>query len=347
MMQQLTFLAPGKFEWRDVPAPRIESARHAIVRPIAVARCDLDLYIALGVVPFAGPIAFGHESIGEVIDAGDAAGVVPGDRVAVPFQISCGDCASCRRGFTGSCEAVPPYAAYGLARPGYDYGGALSDAMLVPFADHMLVRVPDGVDPVAAASAVDNIADGWRAVAPQLAERPGSTVLVIGGLAQSVGLYAAGAAVALGASRVLYLDDDARRCAIARQMGADVASIDGRDPGGGFDIVVEAAGNAQALAHGVRSAGPNAILTSVSIHLAPETPVPLTQAYYRGLTIHTGRVNSRAVVPHVLDCIACGKLSPGAVTHRVLPFAEAGDAMTDPGPKLVFTPSPAPKGIRQ
>jgi threonine dehydrogenase-like Zn-dependent dehydrogenase len=87
-MRQLAFLKPGQFEWHDVAAPRIESPRQAIVRPTAVARCDLDLYIATGLVPFAGPIAFGHESIGEVIDAGDATGFVPGDIVAVPFQIS-------------------------------------------------------------------------------------------------------------------------------------------------------------------------------------------------------------------------------------------------------------------
>jgi alcohol dehydrogenase len=338
-MQQLTFLSPGAFEWRDVPAPSVEHARHAIVRPVAVARCDLDLYIATGVVPFAGPIGFGHEAIAEVVDAGDAAGVAPGDRVAVPFQISCGDCPSCQRGFTNSCESVPPYAAYGLARPGKDFGGALSDLMHVPYADHMLVTLPDAVDPVAAASAVDNIADGWRGVAPQLAERPGASVLVVGGLAQSVGLYAAGIAVAQGAGRVLYLDDNAANRARAQALGAEAEPLalgDGREPAELFEIVVEAAGHADALAFAVRSAAPNAHLTSVSIHLGATTAIPLTQAYYRGLTLHTGRVNSRPMLPHVLDCIACGKLHPEHVTHRTLSFAEAAEAMTDPGPKLVF-----------
>lgn len=340
-MRQLMFLAPGQLEWQDGAGPRIGGPRHALVRPLAVARCDLDLYIATGVVPFAGPIGFGHESIGVVVEAGEAAGVVPGDRVAVPFQISCGDCPSCRRGWTGSCEAVPPYAAYGLGRNGVDYGGALADLMHVPFADHMLVKLPDAIDPVAAASAVDNIADGWRAVAPQLAERPGAAVLIVGGLAQSVGLYAAGAAVAQGAGRVLYLDDRAENRARAVAMGATAEPLaldGGREPSELFEIVVEASGLAEALAFAIRSTAPNGIVTSVSIHLAKATPIPLTQAYYRGLTLATGRVNSRAVLPGVIDCIACGRLDPGHVTHRILPFAEAGEAMTDPGPKLVFTP---------
>ncbi len=336
-MQALYFTAPGAFEWREVAAPRLAADTDAIVRPLAVARCDLDLYIATGVIPLSGPFAFGHESVGEVIDAGPAAGVAPGQRVVVPFQLSCGRCVTCRRGFTGSCEAYPPLANYGLgggARS--DYGGALADAMHVPFADHMLVPLPAGLDPVKVASATDNIADGWRGVAPQLRDRPGASVLVLGGLAQSVGLYAAGAAVAEGAGRVLYLDDDADRRVRAAAMGAATASLSeygGREP---FDIVVEAAGSSAALALAIRSAGRNGVVTSVAIHLARETPLPLTDAYYKGLQLTVARVDSRRHLPDVLACVACGKLNPELVTHRVTRFAEAGEAMADPGPKLVF-----------
>lgn len=341
-MPALFYLKPGQFEWRDQPPPRLAADTDAIVRPIAVARCDLDLYIATGVVPFGGPFAFGHEAVAEVIDAGPAAGVVPGQRVIVPFQLSCGRCDSCRRGFTGSCDAYPPLAAFGLAgAPRPDFGGALADAMRVPFADHMLLPLPAGIDPVAVASAADNIPDGWRAVGPQLAARPGASVLVIGGLAQSVGIYAAGCAVAAGAGRVLYLDDDADRRVRAAAMGAEVAPLaldEGREAGELFDIVVEAAGNTAALAFAIRSAARNAVLTSVSIHLAPTTPLPLTQAYYRGLTLVTARADARAHLPAVLECVGCGRLHPEHATHRVARFADAADAMADPGPKLVFVP---------
>lgn len=336
-MRQLTFLAPGAFEWRDVPIPVVGDARHAVVRPLAVARCDLDLYIATGIVPFPGPFAFGHEMVGEVVDAGDAAGFVPGQRVVVPFQISCGQCAPCRRGLTASCASVPPYAAFGLGGGRVEYGGALSSAILVPFADAMLVPLPAGVDPVAAASAADNIPDGWRAVAPQLAEMPGASVLIVGGLAQSVGLYAAGAAIALGAGRVLYLDDNAEHRARAQTMGAEAAPLS-LDRSEAFEIVVEAAGTEAALGFAIRSCAPNGIVTSVAMHLGKTTAIPLTQAYYKGLTLHTSRASARRWLPDVLGCIACGRLHPEHVTHRVLPFAEADDAMTDPGPKLIFTP---------
>ena len=339
-MQQLTFLSPGKFEWRDVPAPKLATDTDAIVAPVAVARCDLDLYIANGFAPYPGPFAFGHETVARVVETGPAAGVVPGDLVVVPFQLSCGRCRNCKRGQTNACEAFPFGAAYGLKPTSKkEFGGALSDRMYVPYADHMLVRLPDGIDPVHAASVSDNIADGWRGVAGPLKERPGASVLVVGGLARSVGLYAAGAAVALGAGRVLYLDDDPGRRTAAEAMGAvaePLALAEGRLPAEQFDIVVEAAGTTEALGFAVNSCAPNGYLTGVSIHFGNKTPMPLTAAYYKGLTFHTSRVHSRTTFPEALACMACGRFHPERVTSRVLPFTEAADAMTDPGPKIVF-----------
>jgi alcohol dehydrogenase len=339
MMQQLTFIAPGKLEWRDAPMPVLKSDSDAIVRPLAVARCDLDYHIVTGRLPFPGPFAFGHEMVGEVIDAGPQANVAPGTRVIVPFQLSCGRCDSCRHGWTNSCSAFPPYAGYGLAAgPRPEFGGGFSDAVHVPFADHMLVPIPDAVDNAVAANISDNIADGWRGVAGPLKQRPGASVLVIGGLAQSVGLYAVAAAAALGAGRVTYLDDEAGRRRRAEALGAHAAPLafaEGQRHDQ-YEIVVEAAGDAAALAFAIQSTAPNGILTVVSIHLGTTTPVPLHQAYYKGVTIHTGRVQSRASVPDVLACIACGALKSEPVTHRTARFAEAAEAMDDPGPKIVF-----------
>ena len=338
-MRQLTFLAPGKLEWRDVATPQLTADTDAIVRPLAVARCDLDYHIVTGRVPFPGPFAFGHEMVGEVIDAGPEAGVAPGTRVIVPFQLSCGRCDPCRKGWTNSCAAFPAYASYGLAAgPRRDFGGGFADAVHVPFADHMLVPIPDAMDVAVAANVSDNIADGWRGVAGPLAERPGASVLVIGGLAQSVGLYAVAAAVALGAGRVTYLDDDADRRARAAALGAAAAPLalgEGRTPEQ-YEIVVEAAGDAAALGFAVQSTAANGVLTVVSIHFGTTTPVPLHQAYYKGITLHTGRVHARASVPAVLGCIACGKLNPGPVTHRTARFADAVDALDEAGPKIVF-----------
>jgi alcohol dehydrogenase len=357
-MRQLTFLSPGEFEWRDVPTPKIETPRQAIVRPIAVARCDLDFYIATGFAPYPGPFAFGHEAVAEVVDVGDAAGVVPGDRVVVPFQISCGSCTACKRGFTNSCTSVPMRSAYGLKPTcGHEWGGALSDRMLVPFADHMLVKAPLNLDPAAIASAADNVPDGWRAVAEPLKQFPGASVLVVGGAAQSVGLYAAGSAVALKAGRVLYLDDDAGRRKAAEAMGATAEPLNlveraakPKPQSGGspiarlasssaqFEVTVDASGDPAALNFVVASTAPNGICTSVAIYFGETTPMPLLRMYGKGITFLTGRVQARLHLPEILKHCADGHFHPEHVTARVVRFSEAADAMTDPAAKIVFVP---------
>jgi len=131
-MRQLTFVKPGQLEWHEVPRPRLAAETDALVRPIAVGRCDLDLYIAIDGVRkgrvFPGPFAIGHEAVGVVTDAGEKAGVVPGETVVVSFQLSCGRCESCQLGFTNACNAYPARAAYGLKpSSGTEFGGALAD----------------------------------------------------------------------------------------------------------------------------------------------------------------------------------------------------------------------------
>lgn len=189
-MKQLTFVEVGDLEWREVPEPRLEGDGEAIVRPLAVATCDLDLALVRGSAPAGREFAFGHEGIAEVVEIGDAVrSAKPGDLVSVPFQVSCGECGRCRRGQTGNCESVEFLSTYGLPL-GPDNGGFVSDAVRVPYADAMLVTVPDGIAPARVASLSDNIPDAWRTVGPQLDEQPGAAVLVCAG-AGSIALYAA------------------------------------------------------------------------------------------------------------------------------------------------------------
>ena len=143
-MRQLTYVGGTGIEWWDVPEPKLQDDRDAIVAPLAVTRCDLDLAIAGGRSGLPGPFALGHETAGRVVDVGDAVkSFAPGDLVIVPFQISCGECDRCRRGRTNTCESVPFRSSYGL-KPvcGVEYGGGLSDLIRVPFADHMPGGLP-------------------------------------------------------------------------------------------------------------------------------------------------------------------------------------------------------------
>ncbi len=125
--------------------------------------------LALGATPFPLPLRLGHECVAEVLSVGEqVTRVRPGERVVVPFQISCGSCSPCLMGHTGNCASVPPISMYGFGVGGGHWGGAFSDELAVPYAEAMLVPLPEGLDPVAAASVADNVCDGYGHVAPHL-----------------------------------------------------------------------------------------------------------------------------------------------------------------------------------
>src|SRR5580692_11271228 len=98
-MLALTYTGPHALEWREMEQPRLDSDGAALVRPVAVATCDLDALIIDGSSPFPGPFPLGHECVAEVVELGDGVGSLErGQLVSVPFQISCGECGPCRRG---------------------------------------------------------------------------------------------------------------------------------------------------------------------------------------------------------------------------------------------------------
>jgi alcohol dehydrogenase len=340
-MRQLTFVEPRRFEWWEVSAPRVEGKGEALVRPTTVARCDLDLYIALGVVRPEPPFAFGHEMVAEVLEVGDGvARARPGDRVLLSFQIHCGACAPCIRGHTNACTTVPAGANYGLGRyGGIDFGGAFSDVVRVPFADAMLLPLPQQVDAVTAANLADNAADGYRTVAPHLAAEPGAPVLVVGGLAQSVGLYAVQAALALGASRVVYTDSDPARLALAARLGAETREVAYDAPVAvreAFPITVDACVLPEGRAFAIASTSPCGVCTSVSNGTSAEGALPLLDMYKKGIRYEIGRVHSRPTMETVLGHVCAGQLRPGDLVTRTAAFEDAPAALLEPDPKIVF-----------
>ncbi|MDJ0785761.1 MAG: alcohol dehydrogenase catalytic domain-containing protein [Myxococcota bacterium] len=340
-MRQLTFVGPRKLEWWDVPTPNLETGEDALVRATTIARCDLDLYIATGIVPFKPPFSLGHEMVVEVLDVGDRVSrVAPGDRAIVSFQIHCGSCSACQRGRTNSCTSVPPGANFGLGvYGGIDFGGGFSDAVRVPYADAMMLPLPAEVDDLAAAHFSDNAADGYRTVAPHLEDEPGAPVLVVGGLGQSVGLYAAQAAVALGASRVVYTDSDPERLALAKGFGAETRQVSYDEPLEAeetFPITVDANTLPNGRSFAIASTAPNGVCTSISNGGVAHGELPLASMYKKGIRYEIGRVQSRPVMETILGHVCRGELAPEKVVTQTARFADAAEAMLEPATKLVF-----------
>ncbi len=340
-MEQLTYVQPGKVEAWDVARPGLRTPDEAIVRPIAVATCDLDTALVRGLTPWSGPFPLGHEGVAEVEEVGDSVtSVRPGDRVCLPYQVSCGRCRRCRDGLTAQCEghggSTVGSQFYGFGPTGRAWGGFLSDAVRVPFADHMLLRLPDDVEPQAVASLSDNIVDGWRTVAEPLTERPGSPVLVVGG-SGAIGLYAVACALALGAERVLYADRAGTRLRKAEILGADVVEIGRIWPKtvGQLPITVDANSTLPGLMLALRSTDAGGVCTSAGWYFAP-LELPLFELTLRSVTFKTGLIQARLGMPPVLDLIQSGKLDPRPVTDQVLAWTDAASAIGDVHEKLVF-----------
>ena len=336
-MRQLTFKGPGQLEWEEVAAPPLTGDGDALVRPIAVATCDLDAWVVTGKVPLPGPFAFGHEFVADVVEVADGVGSVhEGQSVIVPFQISCGLCERCRRELTASCVTAGPGAAFGMAPVArQEWGGALSDLVRVPFADAMLVPLPPGAEAATFASVSDNIVDGWRSVGPGLQSSPESPVLIVGG-AGDVALYGAAIAVALGSERVDYVDTDQRRLRVAQVVGANPIerAADGSSLGR-FPITVDHSGEMAGLHSALRSTEPEGVCTSTAIYFGADVPLPLLEMYTRGITFRTGRVNARTVIPTVVDLILEGRLHPELITAATVPWDDAAEALAQLEAKTV------------
>jgi threonine dehydrogenase-like Zn-dependent dehydrogenase len=306
------------------------------VRPLAVAACDLDQPMIFGQTPFSFPIHLGHECVAEVVEGPE--GFAPGDRVVVPFQISCGTCERCQRGLTGNCARVPPLSMYGFGALGGEWGGMLSDLALVPYADAMLVPLPEGVDPAVVASAADNMPDGWRTVAPALAEDPAADVLVVGGAARSMSLYAVDAALGLGAATVTYVDTDVARLAVARQLGAHVVEGAPEQSLGTFPVTVDGTVTSQGLLATLRLTEWGWHCTSIG-QIEPEAALPLFELYTRGVHLHLGRAMVRPAIPAILELVAADRLRPQLVTSATVAWDDAPEALLEPATKLVISRS--------
>lgn len=349
-MQQLNLVEPGKLEWREAPMPVLDSDHSAIVRPLTVSTCDIDGLMIRGEARSRRNMPLGHEGEGIIVEIGDKVEKFSlGDRVIIPWKIACGSCISCERGHTAQCIPAPPVNCYGFIT---DRGGFLADGVLVPWADSTLTPMPAGTDPVQICGVADNISDGWRAVAPYLKERPGGTVLICGFKSPgSIGLYAAGIAVSLGAARVVYADHDLDRLQIAEALGAEAYDLKAQDLAtlksdlksftGGFDITVDGGGNGQWLTDLFHLTAPAGVCVSTAglLYENQEVILPVYELYQKSASFHTGFVHTHSLIEEPLKLVASGQFDPSPVTTQVVKWEEAGEALLEPFTKIIITRS--------
>jgi threonine dehydrogenase-like Zn-dependent dehydrogenase len=256
-VRALTWQGKQDVQVVDVPDPRIQEPTDAIVRITSTAICgsDLHLYDPLGPFLEQGDV-LGHEPMGIVEEVGsEVTHIAPGDRVVVPFNISCGRCWMCERGLYAQCETTQNREhGKGASLFGYTklYGqvpGGQAEYLRVPMAHFGPVKVPAEGPDEQFLYLSDILPTAWQAVA--WADLPeGGTAAVVG--LGPVGQFAARIARHLGAEQVIGIDCVPERLAMARRHGIEVIDHEAVDSvgdavreltgGRGVDSVVEAVG---------------------------------------------------------------------------------------------------------
>jgi threonine dehydrogenase-like Zn-dependent dehydrogenase len=257
-MKAVVWQGPRKVGVSDVDDPRIEEPTDAVIRITATAICGSDLHLydngaAMAMKP--GDV-LGHEPMGVVEEVGSAVSHIrPGDRVVVPFNISCGSCFMCSRQLYSQCETTQNLdGRKGAALFGYThmYGGvpgAQAEYLRVPQAHFGPMKIEDGVPELAALLLSDVLPTAWQAVI-YADIPPGGTVAIFG--LGPIGQMCARIARHLGASRVIGIDRFADRLALAQEYGVEVIDYSRMDDvtdavkavtdGRGADSVIEAVG---------------------------------------------------------------------------------------------------------
>ena len=263
-MRALTWHGTHDVRVDSVPDPEIINPRDAILKITSTAICGSDLHLYDGVIPGVVPgDVLGHEFMGEVVETGKDSTLKKGQRVVVPFTISCGGCFHCQIKQYSACEnsnpaekqdmsatlyGHPMAALFGYSHLTGGYSGGQAEYVRVPFSDVGPIVIPDHLEDEKVLFLSDILPTGWMG-AENADIQPDDTVAVWG--CGPVGLFAIQSAIIMGASKVIAIDHYPHRLELAKQLGAEVIDFRKTDvrealmemSGGiGCDAVIDAVG---------------------------------------------------------------------------------------------------------
>ncbi len=345
-MKALTYHGKGDIRCESVPDPRIEDPRDAVIKVTACAICGSDIHIYDGVIPqmHSGDV-LGHETMGEVVEVGSSVkNLKVGDRVVVPFTISCGECWFCQRGFFSACERTnpdyqkaetlwghSPAGLFGYSHLLGGYRGGQAEYLRVPYADKGPIKVPDTLDDEQALFLSDIFPTGYMA-AEFCDIKPGDVIAIWG--CGPVGQFAIRSAFILGAERVIAIDTVPERLELAQKAGAETLdfhkvdvyeAIQSMTKGRGADACIDAVGT---------EPDPTASIDSmvdrvkVATFLATDQPHVLRQAIH--CCRNFGTVSIVGVYGGFID-----KFPMGSAVNRGLTFRMAQTPVQRYMPKLL------------
>ncbi|ACB73356.1 zinc-dependent alcohol dehydrogenase [Opitutus terrae] len=358
-MKAVCWMGKKKMEVQEVDDPKILNPRDCIVRITSTAICGSDLHLYDGYMPTLekGDI-LGHEFMGEVVEVGPrVAKLKVGDRVVVPFTISCGGCAHCARQQWSLCDNTNPnawmaekllgYSAAGLY--GYShltggYAGGQAQYARVPFADVGPLKIENDLTDEQVLFISDIFPTGYMA-AENCDIQPGQTVVAVWGCGP-VGQFAIRSALLMGAAKVYAIDNVPERLAMAEAAGAipindneDVLEklrdlTGGRGPDAAIDAVgMEAHGSIYddvkqslkletdrpyALRQAMRAVRKGGVLSIPGVYGGFIDKVPFGAVFNKGVTLKMGQTHVQRYMPDLLRLVEEKKIDPSfVITHRV------------------------------
>ncbi len=361
-MLAMSYLGPSRVRATKKPEPKLEHPNDVLLRVTRAAICGSDVHLYHGLIPDTRVgSTFGHEFVGVVEELGPSVETLQrGDRVAVPFNIACGQCFFCARELYGNCENTNPSAPIGSGIFGYShttggYDGGQAEYVRVPFADVGPMKIPDDMTDEDVLLLTDVFPTGYQA-AEMGSVREGDTVVVFG--CGPVGLLAQKSAWLLGAGRVIGVDDIPERLEMARHFaGAETVNFDEVDDivrfiiqttdGRGPDVCIDAvgceaggsflqklsgrwlklqAGAATVIGWAIQCVRKGGHVSIVGVYGPPWNLVPMGTAMNKGLTLRMNQCNVKRYMPRLLEHIRSGRVDPKAIiTHR-LPLEEVAEA---------------------
>lgn len=319
-MKALVYHGPGRRVWEDKPRPALEKPTDALIRITHTTICGTDLHILKGDVPTVEPgRTLGHEGVGVVEETGEGvAGLAAGDRVLISCITSCGRCDYCKRGMYAHCRD-------GGWILGHRIDGTQAEHVRIPHADNSLYRLPEGLEPAAAVMLSDILPTGHEIGALNGAVHLGDTVAIVG--SGPIGLAALLTSRFYSPARIIMIDPDENRLAMARSLGATdtvtgdaVDAVLGMTGGEGVDVAMEAVGIPETFDVCQRIVRPGGHIANIGVH-GRSVEFRLQDLWIKNVTVRTGLVNTNTI-PVLMRILEAGGVdAAGLVTHR-FPLAE-------------------------
>ncbi|MFB5679019.1 zinc-dependent alcohol dehydrogenase [Paenibacillus terreus] len=378
-MKAVTYQGIKNVQVKEVEAPTIVKPDDMIVKLTSTAICGSDLHLIHGMIPnLPTNYIIGHEPLGIVEEVGSAVSKLKkGDRVIIPFNISCGECYYCKNHLESQCDnsnANGDMGAYfGYSETTGGYPGGQAEYMRVPYANFTSFKIPEDseVEDEKLVLIADAMTTAFWSV-DNAGVKEGDTVIVMG--CGPVGLLAQKFAWLKGAKRVIAVDYIDYRLEHAHKHNkVETVNFEKEDnigshlkemTKGGADIVIDCVGmdgkmtpmeflatglKLQGGAMGALVAAAQAVRKGGTIQITGVygtryNAFPLGDIFQRNVNLRTGQAPVIHYMPHMYELVSSGKVDPGDIITHVLPLDEAKrgyeifDTKTDNCIKVVLKP---------